>query len=47
MVPDLINANPIVYEKKDRRTRSAIYDVDEYTIEPIDQQEIFDILSRD
>ena len=44
MVSNLINANPVVYEKKDRRTRSAVNDVDEYVGEPIDQQEIFDIL---
>ncbi|KAI3453848.1 hypothetical protein Pfo_010511 [Paulownia fortunei] len=42
MVSGLINANPVVYEKKERRTRSAPGDVDEYAVEPIDQQEIFD-----
>lgn len=44
MVSDLINANPTVYEKRDRRTRTAPNDVDEYAAEPIDQLEIFDIL---
>lgn len=44
MVSGLINANPVVYEKKERRTRSAPGDVDEYAVEPIDQLEIFDIL---
>ncbi|XP_062117426.1 protein AE7 [Humulus lupulus] len=42
MVSGLINANPVVYEKKERRVRGAISDVDEYAVEPIDQQEIFD-----
>ncbi|XP_057772942.1 protein AE7-like [Salvia miltiorrhiza] len=42
MVSGLINANPVVYEKKERRTRSAPGDVDEYTIETIDQLEIFE-----
>ncbi|KAL3630886.1 Protein ae7 [Castilleja foliolosa] len=41
MVVGLINANPIVYEKKERRTRSAPGDVDEYAVEQIDQLEIF------
>jgi hypothetical protein len=45
MVSELINANPIVYEKKERRARSAPSDyADEYAVEPIDQQEVFDIL---
>lgn len=44
MVSGLINANPVVYEKKERRTRSAPGDVDEYAVETIDQLEIFDIL---
>lgn len=44
MVSELINANPVVYEKKERRTRTAPVDLDEYAIEPIDQLEIFDIL---
>ncbi|KAK2634408.1 hypothetical protein Ddye_029200 [Dipteronia dyeriana] len=45
MVSGLINANPVVYEKKERRVRSALDYVDEYAVEPIDQQEVFDILS--
>ena len=45
MVSELINANPIVYEKKERRARSAPTVVDEYAVESIDQQEVFDILS--
>lgn len=45
MVLELINANPIIYEKKQRQTRSTpSVPNDEYTVEPIDQQEIFDIL---
>ncbi|EYU29061.1 hypothetical protein ABFS83_05G116700 [Erythranthe nasuta] len=42
MVSGLINANPVVYEKKERRTRSSPGDVDEYAVEQIDQLEIFD-----
>ena len=45
MVSGLINANPIVYDKKERRVRAAPGGVDEYAVEPIDQLEIFDILS--
>uniref|UniRef100_A0A7N2LHQ2 MIP18 family-like domain-containing protein n=1 Tax=Quercus lobata TaxID=97700 RepID=A0A7N2LHQ2_QUELO len=45
MVSELINANPIVYEKKERRARSVPTAVEEYVVEPIDQQEVFDILS--
>ncbi|KAL6544165.1 Protein ae7 [Orobanche gracilis] len=44
MVAGLINANPVVYEKKERRTRTARSDVDEYAVEAIDELEIFDIL---
>ncbi|KAL9328595.1 hypothetical protein ACSQ67_003598 [Phaseolus vulgaris] len=45
MVSGLINANPIIYEKKERRTRTAPTALqDEYAVEPIDQLEIFDIL---
>ncbi|XP_051129677.1 protein AE7-like [Andrographis paniculata] len=44
MVSGLINANPIVYGKKDRRSRSVPSEVDEYAREEIDQLEIFDIL---
>ncbi|KAF5950676.1 hypothetical protein HYC85_012669 [Camellia sinensis] len=36
MVSGLINDNPIVYEKKECRTRTAPDDVDEYAVEPID-----------
>lgn len=45
MVSGLINANPVVYQKKERRARNAPCDSDEYAVEPIDQLEIFDILS--
>uniref|UniRef100_A0A2P2J949 MIP18 family protein At1g68310-like n=1 Tax=Rhizophora mucronata TaxID=61149 RepID=A0A2P2J949_RHIMU len=40
----LINANPIVYEKKERRVRAAdaAATFDEYAVEPIDQLEVFD-----
>lgn len=44
MVSGLINANPVVYEKKERRLRTTSDYTDEYAVEPIDQQEIFDIL---
>jgi len=45
MVSGLINANPVIYEKKQRQQRSTqSLPADEYTVEPIDQQEIFDIL---
>ncbi|XP_061978364.1 protein AE7-like [Populus nigra] len=41
MVPGLINANPVIYEKKERRVRSV--DDNEYTAaESIDQLEVFD-----
>ncbi|XP_021818861.1 protein AE7-like [Prunus avium] len=43
MVSGLINANPVIYEKKERRVRSVpSAAADEYAVEPIDQQEIFD-----
>ncbi|XP_021279074.1 protein AE7 [Herrania umbratica] len=42
MVSGLINANPVVYEKKERRLRNVATLPDEYVVEPIDQQEIFD-----
>ncbi|TYI73595.1 hypothetical protein E1A91_D07G139800v1 [Gossypium mustelinum] len=42
MVSGLINANPIVYEKKERRVRNEAAVPDEYAVEPIDQLEIFD-----
>nr|GEX21963.1 protein AE7-like [Tanacetum cinerariifolium] len=47
MAPALINANPIVYEKKERPARirqPGDNDFDEYSSELIDQLEIFDIL---
>ncbi|OMO81776.1 hypothetical protein CCACVL1_12220 [Corchorus capsularis] len=44
MVSGLINANPVVYEKKERRVRNSAPQFDEYAVEPIDQLEIFDIL---
>ncbi|KAL3821340.1 hypothetical protein ACJIZ3_007245 [Penstemon smallii] len=44
MPSGLINANPTVYERQERRTRNAPADVDELAVEPIDQLEIFDIL---
>ncbi|KAL5190781.1 hypothetical protein HKD37_04G010144 [Glycine soja] len=37
MVTELINVNPIIYEKKERRAPSTPHD--EYDVEPIDQQE--------
>ncbi|KAG4992243.1 Protein AE7 [Glycine soja] len=40
MVSELINANPIIYEKKERRPRTApSAPHDEYAVELIDQQE--------
>ncbi|XP_010551238.1 PREDICTED: protein AE7 [Tarenaya hassleriana] len=42
MVSGLINANPVVYEKKERCLRSGPSSTDEYSVEPIDQLEIFD-----
>ncbi|XP_021768282.1 protein AE7-like [Chenopodium quinoa] len=43
MVNGLINANPTVYEKSERRVRNQPSDVgDEYAVEPIDELEIFD-----
>ena len=44
MVSGLINANPVVYQKKERRARNTPCDSDEYAVEPIDQLEIFYIL---
>ncbi|KAM3373850.1 hypothetical protein P3S68_012564 [Capsicum galapagoense] len=44
MVSELINANPIVYERKERQPRIAPPSVDENAAEIIDQLEIFDIL---
>ncbi|XP_045813940.1 protein AE7-like [Trifolium pratense] len=43
MVTGLINANPIIYEKKQRQQRSTqSLQGDEYTVEPIDHLEVFD-----
>ncbi|XP_011652630.1 protein AE7 [Cucumis sativus] len=42
MVSGLINANPVVYQKKERRARNTPCDSDEYAVESIDQLEIFD-----
>ncbi|XP_071702828.1 protein AE7-like [Rutidosis leptorrhynchoides] len=45
MAPALINANPVVYEKKERparTTRPGDTEFDEYASEIIDQLEIFD-----
>lgn len=44
MVTGLINENPIIYPKKERRLRTDSSNTDELTPEPIDQLEIFDIL---
>lgn len=44
MVAGLINPNPVVYERKERRVRTPQLDVDEYAVEPIDTLEIYDIL---
>ncbi|KAF8758056.1 hypothetical protein HU200_010785 [Digitaria exilis] len=43
----LINANPVIHEKKERRVRQAPESTDENAVEPIDQLEIFDILLYD
>ncbi|KAL4282943.1 hypothetical protein GQ457_16G012280 [Hibiscus cannabinus] len=43
MVSGLINANHIVYEKKEHHVRIVAYVPVEYVVEPIDQQETFDI----
>ncbi|KAL0731271.1 hypothetical protein Bca4012_027365 [Brassica carinata] len=42
MVSGLINENPTVYERKERRVRTDSSNNDEYSVEPIDQLEIFD-----
>ncbi|PAN39865.1 hypothetical protein PAHAL_7G275300 [Panicum hallii] len=42
MVMGLINANPVIHEKKERRIRQAPETTDENAVEPIDQLEIFD-----
>lgn len=41
---ELINANPVIHEKRERRTRQAPENIDENAPEAIDQLEIFDIL---
>jgi hypothetical protein len=47
MVMGLINANPVIHEIKERRTRQAPETTDENAVEHIDQLEIFDILFID
>jgi hypothetical protein len=47
MAMGLINANPIIHEKKERRIRQAPVTTDENAAESIDQLEIFDILLND
>ncbi|CAF1904271.1 hypothetical protein HID58_046872 [Brassica napus] len=47
MVSGLINENPTVYERKERRVRTDSTNSDEFSVEPIDQLEIFDILFFD
>jgi hypothetical protein len=47
MAMGLINANPIIHEKKERRIRQAPETTDENAVESIDQLEIFDILLND
>ncbi|KAL0682798.1 hypothetical protein Bca4012_049646 [Brassica carinata] len=42
MVSGLINENPTVYERKERRVRTDSTNSDEFSVEPIDQLEIFD-----
>ncbi|KAL6652111.1 hypothetical protein ACP70R_011036 [Stipagrostis hirtigluma subsp. patula] len=44
MVMGLINANPVIHEKKERRVRQAPETTDENAAEAIDQLEVFDIL---
>lgn len=44
MVAGLINANPVVYERKERPSRNDIIDADESAVEAIDEQEVFDHL---
>lgn len=40
----LINENPIIYPKRPRRVRTDQSNTDEFSVDPIDQLEIFDIL---
>ncbi|XP_051210434.1 protein AE7 isoform X2 [Lolium perenne] len=42
MVMELINANPVVHERKERHTRQAPESTDESAVELIDQLEIFE-----
>ncbi|KAL6840074.1 hypothetical protein ACP4OV_029884 [Aristida adscensionis] len=42
MVMGLINANPVIHEKKERRVRQAPETTNENAAEPIDQLEVFD-----
>ncbi|XP_019092167.1 PREDICTED: protein AE7-like [Camelina sativa] len=42
MVSGLMNENPIVYPKRERRVRTNQSNTDESSVEPIDQLEIFD-----
>ncbi|KAF8116980.1 hypothetical protein N665_0013s0039 [Sinapis alba] len=42
MVSGLINENPTVYERKERRVRTDSSNTDEFSVEPIDHLEIFD-----
>jgi len=45
MAMGLINTNPIIHEKKERRiVRQAPETKDQNAAEPIDQLEVFDIL---
>nr|XP_009399425.1 PREDICTED: protein AE7 [Musa acuminata subsp. malaccensis] len=44
MASGLINANPVVYERKERQVRSVPTIIDEDAEELIDQQEIFDYI---
>lgn len=44
MVAGLVNANPIVYERKEQPSRNDITSRDESTVEAIDEQEVFDHL---
>jgi len=41
----LTNKNPIIYPKRTRRSRTDQSSTDEFSVEPIDQLEIFDILN--
>lgn len=45
MDSELVNKNPIVYPKRERRVRTDKSNTNEFAVEPIDQLEIFDILT--